>query len=46
MVTQPVTMYDSLDVTAIPAGATFVAGYIDGRDAWPADQWLRLRPGP
>ena len=37
MVTQPVTMYDSLDVTAIPAGATFVAGYIDGEDrTWQA----------
>ena len=37
MVTQPVTMYDSLDVTAIPAGATFVAGYVDGEDrTWQA----------
>lgn len=30
------TMYDSVNVAAIPAGATMVAGYVSGEVTWPA----------
>lgn len=33
VVVQPITMYDSVDVTQIPANARAVAGYVNGR--WP-----------
>lgn len=32
-------MYDSVNAFKIPAGATLVAGYIDGKYAWTAAEW-------
>ncbi|MFC0438746.1 glycoside hydrolase family 25 protein [Kutzneria buriramensis] len=35
-------MYDSVNAAAIPANAGLVAGYVDGRYAWPAADWARF----
>jgi hypothetical protein len=36
-------MFDSIDPNAIPAGASLVAGYVDGAaSAWPAGAWDRF----
>lgn len=35
-------MYDSVSANAIPANATMVAGYVDGRFAWTAANWARF----
>ena len=34
------TMYDSVDPLSIPTNADLIAGYIDGRYAWPEQSWL------
>lgn len=36
------TMYDSISPEAIPRNAQMVAGYIDGRYAWSAEDWARF----
>jgi len=35
-------MYDSVNAAAIPTDAEMVAGYVDGRFAWPAADWARF----
>lgn len=36
------TMYDSVTAAAIPTGAEMVAGYVDGKYAWTAEDWDRF----
>jgi hypothetical protein len=36
------TLYDSTNPWAIPADAQMVAGYVDGKYAWPAEAWARF----
>ncbi len=36
------TMYDSVSAGSIPTTAQMVAGYVDGRYAWSAEDWARV----
>jgi hypothetical protein len=36
------TMYDSVNAKAIPSNAEMVAGYVDGRYSWSAQDWARF----